>query len=555
MKFRSAIGSAALGMLLGLGEGSLLAQQATPSEPSARPKMTRLKSKPGVEVKRVSYQDPPAPPAVPDLPSTTTPTPTPPSVPDIPSTPSANPAESVPLSVPDPTLAAPEPGATQPPAAPSTAVPLSSNTDLSLPKSEREGGGGEPTTATAEAEAAAEPDDKDPTKLLMNALGLEESKTKVYGWIENSFTGNTNGTKNNPYNFGVNPNFLANRWMGHQYYLIVEKPLEQSDEINFGYRFDNLFGNDWQFNYMHGMLNGVFANNHLGWDPAQFYAEVHLPWLTKGGIDVKGGRFYTPLGYEVVPATGRPLLSVPYMFNYGQPFTHFGTLSTWHVTDRINWYNGVVNGWDRWINQNYVWNYLGGWTWASKDGKAALAMSYIVGPESFPTLLPGNQKIYPTGYVNNPATAGKRNPGYATNDRITFTTVFTYKWTETFTQVIESDQSIEKNVPGAGPGGTPHNAEWYSIGNWFLWQFYKPEGRGDVLTGVFRSEVFRDNNGVRTGFADNFYEMTLGVIYKPVPYIWVRPEARYDWAQFTHPYANGTKGSQFTLGFDVILLF
>ena len=49
--------------------------------------------------------------------------------------------------------------------------------------------------------------------------------------------------------------------------------------------------------------------------------------------------------------------------------------------------------------------------------------------------------------------------------------------------------------------------------------------------------------------------MTLGVIYKPVPYIWVRPEARYDWAQFTHPYANGTKGSQFTLGFDVILLF
>ena len=544
MKLWFAVGSTALGVLLfGLGEGSLLAQQVPSGDLPLRPRSTQQKKKISKGVKRVSYQDAPAPPPVPDLPSTITP------------------SAPLPPTVPDPTLSVPEMSAT-PPIAPmstsapvSTSEPLSSNTDLSLPKSEREGGGGGPTTATAAAEAAAAPDEKDPTKLLMNALGLEESKTKIYGWIENSFTGNTNGIKNNTYNFGVNPNNLANRWMGNQYYLVVEKPLEQDDSINFGYRVDNLFGNDWQFNSMQGMLNGVFANNHLGWNPAQFYAEVHLPWLTKGGIDVKGGHFYTILGYEVVPATGRPLLSVPYMFNYGQPFTHFGFLSTWHVTDRVNWYNGAVNGWDRWVNENYKWNYLGGVTWTSKNGKAALAISYIIGPNSFPRFLPNNQAIYPTGYINVPSVAGRRNPGYAGSDRTTFTTVFTYKWTENFTQVMETDESIEKNVPGSGPGGTTQDAEWYSFGNWFLWQFYKPEGRGDVMTGVFRSEVFRDNNGVRTGFADNFYEMTLGLIYKPVPYIWVRPEARYDWAQFTKPYANGTKGSQFTLGFDVILLF
>ncbi len=68
-------------------------------------------------------------------------------------------------------------------------------------------------------------------------------------------------------------------------------------------------------------------------------------------MDIKGGRFYTILGYEVVPATGRPLLSVPYMFNYGQPFTHMGMISTLHVTDRINWLNGTVNGYDRWFNE------------------------------------------------------------------------------------------------------------------------------------------------------------------------------------------------------------
>ena len=89
---------------------------------------------------------------------------------------------------------------------------------------------------------------------------------------------------------------------------------------------------------------------------AQFYGEVHLPVLTKGGLDVKGGRWYTLAGYEVVPATGRPLLSVPYMFNYGQPFTHMGVVTTLHVTDKLNLYNGTINGWDRCIDQRY---YLG----------------------------------------------------------------------------------------------------------------------------------------------------------------------------------------------------
>ncbi len=52
-----------------------------------------------------------------------------------------------------------------------------------------------------------------------------------------------------------------------------------------------------------------------------------------------------------------------------------------------------------------------------------------------------------------------------------------------------------------------------------------------------------------------FYEQTLGLIYKPKPWLWVRPEARYDWAQFCKPFDNNTKSSQFTLALDVILLF
>ena len=107
----------------------------------------------------------------------------------------------------------------------------------------------------------------------------------------------------NGFNFGVNPNYKANQWMGNQYYLVIENPLEQNDTVNFGFRMDNMFGNDWQFNFMQGLFNRAFPPGQFaGYDMAQLYGEVHLPILTPGGLDVKGGRFYTLAGYEQVPA-------------------------------------------------------------------------------------------------------------------------------------------------------------------------------------------------------------------------------------------------------------
>ncbi len=63
--------------------------------------------------------------------------------------------------------------------------------------------------------------------------------------------------------------------------------------------------------------------------------------------------------------------------------------------------------------------------------------------------------------------------------------------------------------------------------------------------------------GIRTGTGqtDNYFEFTLGAIYKPRPYIWIRPEARYDWAQYHTPYNDGTRNSQLTLAVDAILLY
>ncbi len=298
-----------------------------------------------------------------------------------------------------------------PAAGPSEAAIEATNDDLSLPKSEREGGGGEPTDAAIAAEEAARGATTDETKLLMKLLRIpEDNPTKVYGWIQNSFTGNANGRPKNGQNFGVNPNNLANQWMGNQYYLIFERAVRQDDTINFGFRFDNLFGNDAQFNHAQGIFNRAFKTNYFSqYDPAQYYAEVHLPWFTEGGLDIKGGRFYTLAGYEVVPATGRPLLSVPYMFNYGQPFTHSGMLTTLHLTKNVNVYNGAINGWDRQFNEHYTWGYIGGFSATSKSGKTLAGHDLRLGPRAVQHV-PARQPEPDLSHRRHPAARPVRRP-------------------------------------------------------------------------------------------------------------------------------------------------
>jgi hypothetical protein len=422
-------------------------------------------------------------------------------------------------------------------------------------------GGGSPPTATPDVPggpiAAV---DHEAQGLLMKALGAPAAAPfTIRGWIQNSFTGNANG-RGSGSNFGVYPNYKADQWMGNQYYIIVEKKLKHQDTINFGFRMDNLFGNDWQYTYMQGLFNRAFPNGWFpGYDMPQLYGEVYLPILTPGGLDVKGGRWYTLAGYEVVPAADRTLLSLPYSFTYGQPFTHVGVLTTLHLTDKLDLYNGSINGWDRWINQRYLWGYIGGFAWTSTDDKNKLAFTAVWGPNQFPSFLAANQPIYPTGYINIPSVAGLNNLGYHRNDRTLFTLIYNRNWTDRLTQVIGTGAGMERDIPGLGAplvDGVPQNARtkydtWYGLGNGFRYRFT------DQITGVWRSEVFWDTNGARTGqlVGDRYYEMTLGLRYKPEDWLLIRPELRYDWSQFLPAYSNDTRKSQLTLGFDVIVLF
>lgn len=401
-----------------------------------------------------------------------------------------------------------------------------------------------PTVAEAAAPKAAA------TNFLAQALGLADSPVKLYGWFQASFTGNANGTPRNRSNFGVFPNRLANQFQLNQLYFILEKSVRQDDTINFGGRFDALFGNDWQFTKSYGLFDRAFHNNQLaGVDLPQMYAEVHLPWITKNGLDIKGGRFYSPAGFENVQPIKRPLLSVPYTFNY-TPFTFFGLLATLHLNERVNLYSGAVNGWDRWIDARYHYGYIGGINASSRDGRTSFTAFLVTGPDQLPSFAPANSPFLPTGVVTSPALQGRRNPEYPSSVRTYLCPVLTHNWSPKFTEALEGFFVHEPNVPGLGKnGGVSRENAWYGVSHWYLYQF-TPE-----VQGGFRAEVFRDQNGGATGVADTYYEMTVGTVIKPKPWFWIRPEARYDWAQFKKPFDDGTRGSQLTLAVDVVIQF
>ncbi len=388
------------------------------------------------------------------------------------------------------------------------------------------------------------------TNYLARFLGIQDAPVQVYGWIENSFTGNANGRPRNDQNFSVFPNRLADQWQGNQYYVVLEKRLEQAERVNFGGRFDTLLGNDWQFTKSYGLFDRAFKpNSFAGVDLPQIFAEVHLPILTRYGLDVRGGRFLSPAGFSNLQAVKRPLLSVPYLFNY-TPFTLFGVLTTLHLNERVSLYNGAVNGWDRWIDANYRYSYVGGINATSRDKKTTLTSVLITGPDQLPRFAPVNSPFLPTGVVTTPALQRKPNPYYAGNFRTYLSTVLVRHWSDRLTEAAEVFFVHESNVPGLGPGGSvARESAWYGAAHWFLYDFT------DKVQGVWRSEIFRDNNGAVTGAANNYYEITLGLPNKPRAWLWFRPEARYDWAQFHHPFSDGRRGSQLTLAFDVIVQF
>jgi hypothetical protein len=175
--------------------------------------------------------------------------------------------------------------------------------------------------------------------------------------------------EDSPWNFGGWTQFgyhnhsdlLFNQHPGkfrlHQQWFYLEK-VAQADACNWdwGFRGDIMYGVDAEDTQAFGNTigpNGEPRGWDTGWDHGiygfaipQLYLEV-----ARGDLSVKAGHFYTPIGYEVVPAPQNFFYSHSFTMYNSEPFTHTGVLATYSVSDGLDVFAGWTLGWDTAFDQ------------------------------------------------------------------------------------------------------------------------------------------------------------------------------------------------------------
>lgn len=402
---------------------------------------------------------------------------------------------------------------------------------------------------------------------------MKDWNLKFGGWIESSVSANTHSSPDN-FNGPVTFNDRTGELQMNQFYAWLQKAVNVN-RWDVGGRVDFMYGTDAIFTQAYGVptldprtglpLNRGHWDLHLtgrgdrfyGIALPQAYAEFNVP--VGKGLSVKAGHFYTPIGYEVVTSPDNFFVTKPYTYQYGEPFTHTGILGNYTVNSNWNVMAGAVTGsatggWDGgWDRQLGNWAFLGGATWTSDDAGTSLALTSTAGGRSEQTSSPW--AIY--------SLVGEHN----ITDKLHY--------------VIQHDHGFANSVITAHTlrqGIGPENAQWYGI-NQYLFYDIK-----DNLSAGIRAEWWRDHNGFRVagpgrcgasfnvsngGTASNYacgatvypfdassyYAVTAGLSYKPLKWLTLRPNLRYDWTDKIRVFDSGRRRDQVLFTADVVVAF
>ena len=369
---------------------------------------------------------------------------------------------------------------------------------------------------------------------------------KFYGHAEGGIAFNAASPNNNE-NFGSLFTDKSNQLQLNQLMLTVERPIDPAvQKLDIGFKLQGMFGTDAR--YTHSLAETdhlIHSKNQFDFNEAT--VNVHLPEVFEGGVDVKIGQFPSPMGAEIIDATGNSLYSHSYIFNFGLPFKNTGVLFTAHVNPIVDLSAGLDTGVNGGITGNGDINHsvkgqfgvglnlLGG-------DLTVVALSHI-GEENPQSLVPGGG----LRYLNDITTT------YKVNDKLTLTNDVNY---------IQDD-----GLRAIGYGMAQYAS--YAL--------------NDHVTLVARGEIWRDNNGSFVGAYPAYFdatsgergltnssytvspttysELTLGVTYKPevpkaIEGFSIRPELRIDHSlNGTHPFNDGKDGTSFTPAIDVVLPF
>jgi Putative beta-barrel porin-2, OmpL-like. bbp2 len=383
----------------------------------------------------------------------------------------------------------------------------------------------------------------------------------ISGHIEGGLTFNTY-PQNNGLNFGQLFTDKTNTPLLNQALVTVQRPIDpKATGYDFGFKFQAMYGSDARYTHFLGQFD-EWINDTSQLDIVEANLQVHLPWLTKGGIDLKIGEYVTLEGIEVISAPDNPLYSHSYIFNFGTPLKHTGVMTTTHVNDWLDIYAGFDTGVNTTIgccgldtgDNNTALAFHGGFGFNLLDGNLTILATTHIGPEN----------------PNTPAIAAACNCDPNRALRYLNDIAITWKASDKLTFMADLNYIRDDGF----------NADGYGAALYGMYQI------NDLFKVVGRAEIWRDNSGffvaafpgnldfVKTEHGDpsatviagtptTYGSFTLGLNITPkmpdnpiAKAIIFRPEIRFDTSlNGTTPYAGGNNASQFTIASDIIIKF
>ena len=328
----------------------------------------------------------------------------------------------------------------------------------------------------------------DRIKKLEDGLGLLNG-LKFGGMIYSSYNYNYNSPDSHINDLRIFDN-RANNFTFDLAQISVSK--EEEGGVGFKLLLDyghtaKLIASDWNG-------DGSFSNGTDNFEVEEAYI-TYTAGIGKG-LGLKAGKFVTLLGQEVIESPNNFNISRSFLFGYAIPFTHTGMLFSYPFLDSVSLSTGIVNGWDNVIDSNKSKTFLGGLTWKPLD---VLTWSFN-------------------------GTYGAEQPDRGGSKRGVFDTVLSYNWNDNITLAANYDYGTESNFTSDdGPTAIWQGVAGYvSIGG----ALFHPDLAPFSLSQ--RLEWFSDEDGARTGTAQDLWEATTTLKWKITDHLHARFEFRHD---------------------------
>jgi hypothetical protein len=376
---------------------------------------------------------------------------------------------------------------------------------------------------------------------LLWGSDAKDAPFKVSAWLETDYTYRSSGTGQN--NIAPVMNRFGDEWLMREMGIYLYRPLDPKT-LSWGFNCIFMAGSDASFLTP---TAGGWRNTdpRFGTEFNDLNLTLHLPILSEGGIDIKAGRQTTILGPMGALAWQRYFASSDYAWYNLEEGRYTGVSSIWHISKRLDWYNGIEFGWGSFFDYyspapQYITNIS---YWLDEEAKNTKVWTTVL---TGPTGMEGNTKVWTTVLTGPTGMEG-------TGDTTVFELGLQTNWNKYWYQIIDT-QMCWSHCPIFGPKPPGYRENAYDV---YTYLGVHLNSHWDLNS---RLEWYydQDGGGYPGGFGvpnTSYYNVTVGPDYHPVKWLQFRPEVRWDIANHDNFGPKNDKKDQVSIVANMVLKF